>query len=215
MLQAYEENPAASTDDLGIPESGNGVSDILDEARYGMDYLTRLQNEDGSLLSVVGESSASPPSSAKGQTVYGTANTSGTLAAAAAFATGARELSDVTEGDFNSFGVALSGRATRAFTWAEANPSVTFRNNDSATGTSGLASGQQEVGTSGRTAYRIKATVALFRLTGESKYSSFVDSLYSQMQLIKSTFAYPFEVDRQDTLVAYSSMASSPPKTRP
>lgn len=204
MLQAYEENPVAFGDDFGIPESGNGVSDLLDEARWGLDYLSRLQNADGSMLSVVGEASGSPPSTATGQTLYGTANTSGTLASAAAFAAGARVFANVTTGDFATFGTALGTRAVNAFTWAEANPSVTFRNNDSAAGTSGLAAGQQEVDAAGLVAYRVKAAIHLFRLTGSASYSAIVDQLYTQMQLIKSTFAYPFEVDRQDMLLAYA-----------
>jgi len=204
MLQAYEENPAAFTDDFGIPESGNGVPDILDEARWGLDYLTRLQNTDGSMLSVVGEASGSPPSAATGQTLYGTTNTSGTLASAAAFAAGARVLANVAVGDFATFATALGTRATEAFAWAEANPAVSFRNNESASGTSGLAAGQQEVDATGLVAYRIKAAVHLFRLTGSATYSAIVDQLYTQMQLIKSTFAYPFEVDRQDMLLCYA-----------
>jgi hypothetical protein len=204
MLQAYEENPAAFTDDFGIPESGNGVPDILDEARWGLDYLTRLQSPDGSMLSVVGEASASPPSAATGQTLYGTANTSGTLAAAAAFAAGARVLAGVALGDFPAFAAALGSRALQAFNWAEANPAVIFRNNDSASGTQGLASGQQEVSDSGRVAYRLGAAVQLFRLTGSSAYSDIVDKLYGQFQLIRSTFAYPFEVSHQDMLLYYA-----------
>ena len=204
MLQAYEENPAAFGDDFGIPESNNGVSDILDEARWGLEHLTRLQNTDGSMLSVIGEASGSPPSAATGQTVYGKPNTSGTLASAAAFAAGARVLGSVSGAGFQALATDLAKRAELAFTWAEANPAVTFRNNDSAAGTSGLAAGQQEVDANGLVAYRIKAAVQLFRLTSNASYSAIVDQLYKQMQLIKSTFAYPFEVDRQDALLYYA-----------
>jgi endoglucanase len=204
MLRAYEEHPTAFTDDFGIPESGNGVPDILDEARFGLDYLTRLQGPDGSLLSVVGEAAGSPPSMATGPTLYGTANTSGTLAAAAAFAAGARVFAGISTGDFPAFAAGLAARAVHAFDWAEANPAVIFPNNDAAFGTAGLASGQQEVGDSGRVAYRIGAAVQLFRLTGSSSYSAIVDQLHTQLQLIRSTYAYPFEVARQDMLLDYA-----------
>jgi endoglucanase len=204
MLQAYEENPVAFGDDFGIPESGNGVADILDEARWGLEYLARLQNDDGSMLSVVGEASASPPSAATGQTLYGTPNTSGTLASAAAFAAGARAFAKVTAGDFATLGTALGTRAAKAFTWAEANPAVTFKNNDSASGTSGLAAGQQEVDAAGLVVYRLKAAVHLFRLTGTAMYSAIVDQLYKQTTFIKSSYVYPFEVDRQDMLLCYA-----------
>jgi hypothetical protein len=64
LLRAYAENPTVWTDDYDIPESGNGIPDVLDEARWGLDYLGRLQQDDGSMLSIVGEPGASPPSSA-------------------------------------------------------------------------------------------------------------------------------------------------------
>ena len=39
LLRAYVENPTAWTDDYDIPESGNGIPDVLDEAKWGLDYL--------------------------------------------------------------------------------------------------------------------------------------------------------------------------------
>ena len=67
LLRAYAENPTIWTDDYNIPESGNGIPDVLDEAKWGLDYLARLQGSDGSVLSIVGEPAASPLSTATGQ----------------------------------------------------------------------------------------------------------------------------------------------------
>ena len=86
QLHAYEEHPQAFSDDYGIPESGNGIPDILDEVKWGLDWLVRMQNSDGSLLCVQGLESASPPSDAKGASYYGPPTTSATLMGAAAFA---------------------------------------------------------------------------------------------------------------------------------
>jgi len=48
LLLAYEVAPKRFTDDQnGIPESGNGIPDILDEAKWGLDLWARLQDEDG------------------------------------------------------------------------------------------------------------------------------------------------------------------------
>ena len=47
ILLAYEKNPKAFGDDLGIPESGNGVSDILDEAKYELEWMMKMQNKEG------------------------------------------------------------------------------------------------------------------------------------------------------------------------
>jgi len=46
LLEAYSDfRPAA--DDTDIPESGNGVPDLLDEARYGLNWLLSVQDGSG------------------------------------------------------------------------------------------------------------------------------------------------------------------------
>lgn len=47
IMLAYEINPDAFSDNSGIPESKNGIPDILDEARYELDWLLKMQNEEG------------------------------------------------------------------------------------------------------------------------------------------------------------------------
>lgn len=46
LILTYEDYPEIwATDSLGIPESGNGVPDILDEAKYELDWLLKMQDE--------------------------------------------------------------------------------------------------------------------------------------------------------------------------
>jgi endoglucanase len=45
LLVAYEMNQKAFTDDTDIPESGNGIPDILDEIRYEVDWLLKMQDQ--------------------------------------------------------------------------------------------------------------------------------------------------------------------------
>ena len=47
LLLAYEKYPKVFGDDIGIPESGNGVADVLDEAKYELDWLFKMQRSDG------------------------------------------------------------------------------------------------------------------------------------------------------------------------
>lgn len=48
MLKAWEQFPnRIATDKLGIPESGNGVPDILDEVRWEIEWLFTMQADDG------------------------------------------------------------------------------------------------------------------------------------------------------------------------
>jgi hypothetical protein len=75
LLDAWEVDPGAFPDgDLAIPESGNGVSDLLDEVNWELDFLLKMQLPDGSVLASVhtgsAESGAAPPSADHGQRYY-------------------------------------------------------------------------------------------------------------------------------------------------
>jgi hypothetical protein len=205
LLQSYAHRPRIWTDDLNIPESGNGIPDIVDEAKWGIDWLRRMQLVDGSLLSIVGENGASPPSASTQPSYYGPANTSATLATAAAFAYGAAVL-----GAFPSlagYAADLRSRAELAWNWADANPNVLFRNNDPANGSEGLGAGQQETDDFGRLMLKLQAAVYLFDLTGSATYRAFVDGNYSQAHLIAwSSYVTPYEGDTQLALLHYASL---------
>ena len=47
LFMAYEQTEDAQSDNLDIPESGNGVPDLLDEARYELEWMFKMQAEDG------------------------------------------------------------------------------------------------------------------------------------------------------------------------
>ena len=212
LLRAYVENPGAFGDDSGIPESGNGMPDVLDEAKWGMDFLTRMQESDGSLLSIVGEAGASPPSSATAPSLYGSPNTSATLATAAAFAYGALVFSKQGPVELKDYATDLGQRAEKAYAWADANPAVVFKNNDSASGSSGLGAGQQETDDAGRLAYKLDAAVQLFRLTGEPSYRSFVDASYQQSHLVSfGNYVSEWDVALQDALLEYADHPDATP----
>ena len=50
LLYAYRFNPGAFADGaLAIPESGNGVPDLLDEIRWELDWLLKMQRADGAV----------------------------------------------------------------------------------------------------------------------------------------------------------------------
>ena len=207
LLRAYLENPSIWRDDYDIPESGNGTPDVLDEAKWGMDYLTRLQQADGSVLSIVGEGAGSPPSAATAPSYYGAPSTSAALSTSAAFALGATVFGSLGNAALSSYAADLKSRAVKAWTWADANPSVIFKNNDQASGTSGLGSGQQEVDDYGRLTKKLEAACYLFELSGDAVYRDFFDANYQKTQLFTSNnFAYPFETTTQETLLYYGKV---------
>jgi endoglucanase len=55
ILAAFEQAPdLLGFDDLGIPESGNTVPDVLDEMKVGLDWMLTMQREDGALYRKIG-----------------------------------------------------------------------------------------------------------------------------------------------------------------
>lgn len=47
MMYAYELFESGVSDELNIPESGNGIPDILNEAKYELDWMLKMQNAEG------------------------------------------------------------------------------------------------------------------------------------------------------------------------
>jgi hypothetical protein len=203
MMKAYIENPAAWADDYNIPESGNGIPDLLDEAKWGIDFLLRMQRPNGSVLSIVGESHASPPSSAKGQSLYGPATTSASLNTAAAFALASKIYRLI---DMNVYADTLLARSQSAWNWAVANPNIIFNNNDPANSSLVVGAGNQEEDNYTRSVSKLEAACFLFEQTGELTYRNYFDANYQTVRLILNSFAYPFEGPNQDALLYYTRL---------
>ena len=209
LLSAYAENPTAFTDDFNIPESGNGVPDVLDEAKWGLDWLVRMQNDDGSVLSVVGLASGSPPSAAKGPSYYGPATTSATYGAASAFAYAASIYG--ADPRFADYAANMKARAIRAWQWAQAHPDVTFYNNDPRDHSEGLAAGQQETDANGRQMKALAAAVYLFGATGDTAYRDYFDSHYKQTELVHGTLNIDFAYSENTPLLVYAERPDATP----
>jgi endoglucanase len=209
LLHAYHESPSAFTDDFNIPESGNGIPDLLDEVKWEIDWLERMQNEDGGLLSVIGSASGSPASAATGPSYYGPATTSATYAGAEAFAYAAKTYAQFPA--LKPFADDLKQRALKAWAWAQSHPHVLFYNNDPRDHSQGLAAGQQEVDDYGREMGAIAAAVYLFDLTGDSTYRDYIDAHYRDNQIFTHHRTLDFDYVQTAPLVYYASLAGATP----
>lgn len=200
MLLAYKENSMMWGDNYIIPESGNGIPDILDEAKYELDWLLKMQNSNGSVLSIVGVAnfgSASPPSADLNARRYGPATTSASFTASALFALGAIQFNSIGQ---TSYAGILQIASVNAWNWAVVNPAVTFYN------TGVIGAGEQEIDSYQKLVRQMASAAFLYSLTGNSSYKTFFENNYSQMHLIQWTFAYPFENGAQDMMLYYSSL---------
>jgi endoglucanase len=171
LLRMYEESPGVFGDAFGLPESGNGTSDLLDEVRFGLAHLGRTQSESGGCISVLGVGGASPPSAATEPSVYGPETTNATIRAGIAFAWAARvfQSSDAT------FAAEQLSRAKRAWDFAQLNPAVEFANSGK------VAAGEQQVGAKEVGLYKLGLAVALHQADGDGAltYKTFFEENYA------------------------------------
>jgi len=207
LLRAYEDNPTAFGDDYGIAESANGIPDILDEAKWELDWIERMQNTDGSLLCVVGLGSGSPPSAATDPSFYGPATTNASLMGAAVFAYASKIYGARAEASLKTYASDLNARAVKAWSWAVANPSVLYYNNDDSKepGSKDLASGQQETDDAGRLLSKFQAAVYLYEMTGDATYRTFVEANYSS--IVPSWGPSEWDLEKQEIVLYYTRLS--------
>jgi hypothetical protein len=210
VMRAFVESQSAFGDDENIPESGNGVPDVLDEAKWELDWLLRMQNADGSVLSIVGQDGAKPPSQGgsmdtRPSTVttpckFGPASTSATLSSAAAYAFGSIVFAGnaAANAKYAGYAATLATASKNAWTWAKANTNVTFQN------TGILGAGEQEMSAQARGLKQLQASVFLWELTADTQYRTYFDANYGSAQLASSGYLDMFDVENIDTLLEYT-----------
>ena len=204
MCLAYEENPSVWTDDFNLPESNNGIPDLLDEIKYETDWLLKMQQPDGSVLhkiSVTDYSASSPPSADIGARRYGTASTLSSITASAVLALAAIQFKQIGQ---TTYANTLQMAAINAWNWSVANPSVAFNN----AGFLNVAaeSSDPTQATYDRLARKVAAAAFLYALTGNATYKTFFEANYTSIHLMAWSYAYPFESTYQDALLYYTKL---------
>lgn len=132
MLSLFELYPQLIDDNLNIPESKNGKSDLLDEIRYELQWMKKMQDLDGGVFFKVGplqwDGFSMPEATKSSRYVIGKSTTS-TLNFAAVMAMAARIYKD----DKN-FSKDCLKRSVAAWKWATANPYIREPNETGGTG---------------------------------------------------------------------------------
>lgn len=213
LLTAYAANPAAWTDDYGLPESGNGVPDLLDEVRFELEWLLKMQLANGSMLhkvSVTDFSAESPPSADVAPRRYAPPTASATISGAGVFAHAAKIYAGLpASAGAGTFATRLRSAALAAWGWLEANPQAIPSNYDNA----GFVNVAAEDEPYGQEMNRIRAAVHLFRLTGQARFRDYVDANYGYSHLFLWGWAAGWELEWQDALATYAKTAGATPAT--
>lgn len=205
LLWSYEMKPEAwQSDELNIPESGNGIPDLLDEIKFELDWLLKMQDIDGGVFCVVGVqnfASASPPSADNATRYYGPKTTTASLSTAAMFAFAAKQFFKIDHPTAQNYAATLQTKAIAAWNWAQANPNITYYN-----ASNNLAAGEQETDNYEREMRRIAAAIYLYDLTEDNIYKDYVQSFYASSHMFQWGFVYPFENVIQLSLMHFSQL---------
>ena len=126
---AYEWWPAVFADQSNIPESGNGVPDVLDEVKWEVDWMLKMQRADGALYSgafVISSDRGSnggtgDPSLEDRAYYYANISTTATASGATAFAIASRLLAPYEEA-YPGYAAQLRQAAVRAWSFLAAKP---------------------------------------------------------------------------------------------
>lgn len=163
--------------ELNIPETGNGTPDILNEARWNLEWMLKMQDSDGGAWQKQASEHfpgfISPEADTLPSEVIGTGSApyKSTCATADLAAVGAIAARVYLPFD-KQFAERALDAARRAWEWTEKYPNVTFRNPP------GISTG--EYGDPDCSDERLWAAAELWRTTGESTYHHFFLSQYAQ-----------------------------------
>ncbi len=178
LLYAYEANPELYSDSIGIPESGNGTPDILDEVRYELEWMKKMQRSDGGVYHKVTCENFPGYVSPEAETaplIVTPVSTTSTADFCASMALAYEFYKDIDE----AFAQDCLERAELAWSFLEANPNLIFTNpTDITTGDYGDNSDYDE---------RYWAAAQLYRATGNSKYENALNGMSAYKGLDWST----------------------------
>ncbi len=210
MLEAYRLNPTVFKDNYNIPESGNGVPDLLDEVKYEIDWLTRMQDATGTnglmlKVGVIDHNDVSPPSQDARPRYYVGECTSATIAGAGALALGGLVYRALPQPGLAAYGNNLVARAELAWERARvATQNYTVFQTE-------CDSQEIKAGDADRSAQRQKnnlatAAVYLYEATGKPTYRTYVENHYAQVNAFIVGPSWPYEVANSFALLHYTTL---------
>ncbi len=205
LLTAYGANKTAFGDDYQIPESGNGIPDVLDEVRWETDWLKKMQYADGSFALKVGELDyvpASPPSSDHSPRFYVPSCTSATIAGAGMLAHAAYE--------FESFpplaAEARDLQARAVLAWRQyqgTEPKQT------ACDTGVVHAGLADLPVEDQNGLAVEAAIYLSALTADPAYDAYIAKHYKEAHPYHDIGWSRYKPDQGEALLFYAALPKS------
>jgi hypothetical protein len=200
LLQSwYDFHP--TEDNLNLPESGNGVPDILDEVRWGLEWFLSMQAPSGGFYGITCAVYNHPSYGYDhpNNVVYNkiaTATTQYSYRAASSLAYAYKALLPY----WPAFAESCLAAARAGFTWADANPGQT---DDS------QCNNYPTSGTTERKTMRMHAAAALLHATGESQYETAFQQSFEMPYWISSFGFAPGYASRVYTTITVGANSTT------
>jgi endoglucanase len=213
LLETYRMHPNFFTDDYNIPESGNGIPDILDEVKWELDFLTRMQDATGTngLLLKVGAdnyNSGSPPSTDNNPRYYVPECTSSTITGAAVFALGSTVYKSLGNASMTTYGNTLLTRAINAWNRAKVTTG-NFNIFETTCDDQNIVAGDADQGADDQRDMIVTAAAYLYEATGSNEYRNAFDTLYTRARPISFYWWGPYYPAVQRALLRYTTLAGA------
>lgn len=174
LFYAYDTNPQLFGDATGIPESGNKTPDILDEARFELEWMLKMQDSDGGVhhkVSCATFPGYVMPTAEVGELIVTPVSSTATADFCAAMAMASEYFKEFDK----DFAAKCLAAAEKSWAYLEAHPEFNFKNPaDIVTGDYGDLSDKDE---------RYWAAAQMFRATGDEKYSKALEGMKTSQGL--------------------------------
>ncbi len=210
LLGAFTDNPGIFGDDWNWPESGNGLPDLLDEVKWELDWLLKMQNPDGSVIIKMGsqnynDNTSSPPSANTDQRFYGPTCTSASVASAGMFAHAAKVYAG--QPGMQAYTQSLQSAAILSWNYWKSRYDSSTLETDCDDGS--IVAGDADLDEPSQKKYGLIAATYLFDLTGEVEYENYINTELSQNEPISNGFWSPYEVSLSEALLNYATLPNS------
>ncbi len=203
LLTAFEQNKAAFAKTSRIPESGNGVPDVLNEVKWETDWLKKTQYSDGSALLKVGAivwAKASPPSLDKSERFYVPSCTASTIAIAGIFAHASYVYLGVP--DLLSDAADLKNRAAKAW-----NNYIGIKTKQIHCDSGVVHAGPADQNVETQDSEAVVAAVYLFAITGDFVYNDYIKAHYRQLRPYRDIGWSRYDPEQGEALLFYARLS--------
>ena len=215
LMWAYRENPTVFTthDDWNIPESNNGVPDILDELKWELDWLMRMMNDDGSTHIKMGSISYSdnvavPPDVNTDPRYYGPTCTSASIAVAGMLAHAATVFRSLESSPLQDYWQDLLQRAELA--WSYVLPALQNNQLETDCDDGTIKAGDADWTVEFQRERAITGAIYLLEATGNSSYNDYIAQNIDMDGGLPITIGYwdYYNMEINDALLLYTSLTT-------